>query len=111
MQSIDTRMSARADKQRWIEKQCKIIHNSFDARKVREAYKKILKQVKRKYQPRTSSIKDKNGKLLTEKEDVLARSGEYCSDLYSDDQKQDTQILIELDQISPEADEEQTNRF
>jgi len=32
--------------------------------------------------------------------------GEYCSELYSDDQKQDTQILIELDQISPEVDEE-----
>jgi len=101
----DTKISARADKQRWIEEQCKTIQNSFDAGKVREAYKTI-KQVKRKYQPRTSSIKDKNGKLLTEKEDVLARWGEYCSELYSDDQKQDTQILIELDQISPEADEE-----
>jgi hypothetical protein len=57
--------------------------------------------VKKKYQPKISTIKDKTGKVLTQKEDVLKRWKDYCEDLYSDDHCQDRTLLQELVHITP----------
>ena len=75
------------DKERWIEEQCKNIQHYFGERKTREAYR-LLKAVKAKQQPHISVIKDKEGRVITDKEQVSERWAQYC-ELYSDNQSQD----------------------
>ena len=95
-----TRESAKKDKEEWIEERCTEIQQSFDQAKTKKAYD-LKKKIKKKYEPRTSCIKDKVGQLLTEKKDVVKRWAEYCQELYSDNGQHDIQVIGELREISP----------
>ena len=83
-----TKESAKSDKDRWIQEKCKEIQQSFDHSKTKKAYG-LIKEIKKKYEPRMNNIKDKTGKLLTEKQEVTHRWVEYCKELYSDSGIQD----------------------
>jgi hypothetical protein len=93
------RKAARSDKEEWLQKKCQDIERFTGDNRGREAYK-LIKQLNRTWKPTQSAIKDKNGKMLQEKEDVKKRWTEYCSGLYSDSGNSDT-LLAELYQISP----------
>jgi len=95
-----TKRSAKIDKERWIEEQCKNIQHYFGERKTREAYR-LLKAVKAKQQPRISVIKDKEGHVINDKEQVSERWAQYCEELYSDNHSQDESVIHELANISP----------
>ena len=45
---------------------------------------------------KSTTIKDKNGRLLTEVHDVQNRWAEYCSELYNHDTKPDSTVLTSL---------------
>jgi len=93
------RKAARADKEMWLQRQCKDIERFAGDQRSREAYK-LIKQINRSWKPKQSAIKDKNGKMLQDKEEVKKRWTEYCSGLYTDSGNSDT-VVAELDQISP----------
>ena len=71
-----------------------------NATKRLEAYR-LLKAVKAKQQRRISVIKDKEGRVVTDNEQVSERWAEYCEELYSDSQSQDESVIHELANISP----------
>src|SRR5437870_2544160 len=68
----ETRTSARKDKQEWLEQQCKNIEQCAGERKSREVYK-LVKSVNRKWQSKTTAVKDKNEKILMDKEEIKER--------------------------------------
>jgi len=43
----------------------------------------MVKTLTRKWQPKMKAIEDKDGKLLTNIDDILARWKEYCEELYN----------------------------
>lgn len=95
--------SARKDKQDWIDKQCCEMEKYAGQHKTREAYK-MVKNITRRWQPRQLAIKDKEGKILMEKEKVRNRWTEYCRELYEDKDKTDgelRELVQELKEISP----------
>jgi len=47
-----------------------------------------VRSLSKKFTAPLAVINDKNGELLTEKDQVLARWKEYCADLYTDDEDQ-----------------------
>ena len=54
----------------------------------------------------TSAIKDKKGKTITDKSDIMERWTEYCSELYKNKDDNDTletveELMKELEWISP----------
>jgi len=54
----------------------------------------------------TSAIKDKKGKTITDKSDIMERWTEYCSELYKNEDDNDTletveELMKELEWISP----------
>ena len=97
--------NTKSDKDRWIQEKCKEIQQSFDHSKTKKAYG-LIKEIKKKYEPRMNNIKDKTGKLLTEKQEVTHRWVEYCKELYSDSGVQDLSVLTELESIAPPTNKE-----
>ena len=53
-------------------------------RKTRDLFKKI-RDIKGKFHAKMSSIKDKNGRVLTEAEDIKKSWQEYTEELYRKD--------------------------
>ena len=60
---------ARRDKKAFLSDQCKEIEENNKMRKTRDLFKKI-QDTKRTYHAKMSSIKDRNGRDLTELEDI-----------------------------------------
>ena len=106
----EVRKSARKDKQEWLDKQCKDIEIYRGEFKSREVYK-LIKNLNRKWQPINSAIKDKNGKILMDKEEIKTRWTEYCSELYKDTDEENRDLLDELEQISPPAREDEKDNI
>jgi len=50
-------------------------------------------------------VKDKNGKLLLEKNEVLRQWEEYCGDIYTNGELHNPTVLEELKNISPSLQE------
>lgn len=53
-----------------------------------------MKELTRQRQSHVSTIQDKNGKCLTESNDVTERWTEYCRDLYNHPTQGDTSVLV-----------------
>jgi len=99
------RTAARSDKEKWLQEKCQDIEKLAGDNRSREAYK-LIKQINRSWKPKQSAIKDKNGKMLQEKEEVKKRWTEYCSGLYTNSGNSDT-VIAELDQISPPPNDDE----
>lgn len=95
----EVRKSARQDKDTWLLEQCRSIEKGMNTSKSREAYK-LIKTITRKWQPRQSMVKDRNGKMLQDKDAVRKRWTEYCSELYTDSEP-GSSVVEELELISP----------
>ena len=70
----------------WLHKKCNELEQleRVDARLIAEK----IRQVKGKRGPtRSTIIKDVNGDLLTDRDEVLKRWQEYVGELYSDDER------------------------
>ena len=75
---------ARRDKKAFLSYQCKEIEENNKMGKTRDLFKRI-RDIKGTFQAKMGSIKDRNGKDLTEAEDIKKRWQEYTEGLYKKD--------------------------
>ena len=75
---------ARRDKKAFLSDQCKEIEDNNRMGKTRELFKKI-RDTKGIFHAKMGSIKDRNGKDLTEAEDIKKRWQDYTEKLYKKD--------------------------
>ena len=97
------KISARKDKQGWIEKKCNQIEKCTMEEKTMEAYK-FVKEVNRKWQPKQTAIKDTDGNIKMDKDKCKQRWTQYYNDQSDDNRKH-----IELETISPPAIDDTEN--
>ena len=72
---------ARRDKKAFLSDRCKEIEENNRMGKTRDLFKKI-RDTKRAFHAKISTIKDRNGMDLTEAEDIKKRWQEYTEELY-----------------------------
>ena len=72
---------ARRDKKAFFSDQCKEIEENYRIGKTRGLFKKI-RAIKGTFHAKMGSIKDRNGRDLTEAEDIKKRWQEYTEELY-----------------------------
>ena len=72
---------ARRDRKAFLSDQCKEIEENNRMGKTRDLFKKI-RNTKRTFHAKMSTIKDRNGLDLTEAEDIKKRWQEYTEELY-----------------------------
>ena len=72
---------ARREKKAVLSDQCKEIEENNRMGKTRDLFKKI-RDTKETFHAKMGSIKDKNGRDLTEAEDIKKRRQEYTEELY-----------------------------
>ena len=72
---------ARSDKKAFLRDLCKEIEGNNRMGKTRDLFKKI-RDTKRTFPAKMSSIKDRNGMDLTEAEDIKKTWQEYTEELY-----------------------------
>ena len=75
---------ARRDKKAFLSDQCKEVEENNRMGKTRDFFKKI-RDTKGTFHARMGSIKDRNGRDLTEAEDIKKRQQEYTEKLYKKD--------------------------
>ena len=75
---------ARRDKKDFLSDQCKKIEENNRMGKTRDLFKKI-RDTKGTFHAKMGSIKDRNGRDLTEAEDIKKRWQEYTEELYRKD--------------------------
>ena len=78
---MQTSRTARRDKKAFLSEQCKQIEENNRLGKTRDLFKKIG-DIKGTFHARTGMIKDRNGKDLTEAEEIKKRWQEYTEELY-----------------------------
>ena len=75
---------ARRDKKAFLSDQCKEIQENNRVRKTRDLFKKI-RDTKGTFHAKMGSVKDRNGRDITEEEDIKKRWQEYTEELYKKD--------------------------
>ena len=75
---------ARRDKEAFLSDQCKEIEENNRTRKTRDLFRKI-RDTKGTFHAKMCTIKNKNGMVLTEAEDIKKRWQEYTEELYKKD--------------------------
>ena len=75
---------ARRDKKAFLSDQCKEIEENNRTGKTRDLLKK-MRDSKGTFQAKMGSIKDRNGRDLTEAEDIKKRGQEYTEEQYKND--------------------------
>ena len=75
---------ARRDKKAFLSDQCKVIEENSRMGKARDLIKKI-RNTKGIFHANMGTIKDRNGRNLTEAEDIKKRWQEYTEELYKKD--------------------------
>ena len=80
-------------KQKWIDDQCEEIEHSMATNNTKKAFQ-LVKTLTKQQQSKVTNIQDKDGKCLTEGEDKTKRWSEYCSELYTFQNKGDPSVLI-----------------
>ena len=76
--------TARRDKKAFLSDQCKEIEENNRMGKTRDLFKKI-RDIKGIFHAKMGSIKDRNGRDLTEAEDIKKKWQEYTEALYKKD--------------------------
>ena len=74
----------RRNKKAFLSNQCKEIEENNRMRKTRDLFKKI-RDTKGTFLAKMGSVKDRNGRDLTEAEDIKKRWQEYTEELYKKD--------------------------
>ena len=82
--NADFQRIARKDKKAFISDQCKEIEENNRKGKTRDLFKKI-RDTKGNFHAKMGSIKDRNGRDLTDAEDIKKRWQEYKEELYQKD--------------------------
>ena len=91
-------------KDNWLKEQTLEIEKNLKCHNTRKAYA-LVKSLTTTKKPRVNVIEDKNGKLLTNNEEVIERWREYCHGLYNHTAVVDTSIIEEEMEKIDEEDE------
>ena len=86
----------RIDKQMQTEQVCKTLEEQNEKGNMREVFR-LVKNMTRKFQPRYGGIKSADGKNLTTTDEISQRWKEYCEDMYSDHEVNETVTLTETE--------------
>ena len=78
--NVELQRIARRDKKAFLSDQCKEIEKNNRMGKTRDLFKKI-RDTKGTFHAKKGSIKDRNGRDLTEAEDIKKRWQEYTEEL------------------------------
>ena len=84
--NADFQRITRRDKKAFLSDQCKEIEENNKMGKTRDLFKKI-RDTKRTFHAKMGSIKNRNGRDLTEAEDIKKRWQEYTEELYKKKKK------------------------
>ena len=87
-------------KETWIQGQCQEVEACLKENNSKKAYQ-LVKDLTTEKQGKSTTIQDKSGKCLTEKNEILNRWTAYCSDLYNYETDEDP-IVLECPQIPDE---------
>ena len=89
---------ARRDKKAFLSDQCKEIAENNRMGKTRDLFKKI-RDTKGTFHAKMGTVKDRNGRHLTEAEDIKKRWQEYIEELYKKDHDPDNHngVIIHLE--------------
>ena len=79
--NVEFQRIARRDKKAFFSDQCKEIEENNRMGKTRDLFKKI-RDTKGTFHAKMGSIKDRNGMVLTEAEDIKKRWQEYTEEMY-----------------------------
>ena len=79
--NADFQRISRRDKKAFLNDQCKEIEENNRMGKTRDLFK-IIRDTKRTFHAKMGSIKDRNGRDLTEAEDIKKTWQEYTEELY-----------------------------
>ena len=79
--NVEFQRIARRDKKAFLRDQCKEIEENNRVGKTRDLFKKI-RDIKGTFHAKMGSVKDRNGRDLTETEDIKKRWQEYPEELY-----------------------------
>ena len=82
--NVEFKRIARRDKKAFLSDQCKEIEENNGMGKTRDLFKKI-RDAKGTFPAKMGTIKDRNGRDLTEAEDIKKRWQEYAEELYKKD--------------------------
>ena len=78
--SREIKRSVRKDKKQFIEDKCKEMEDHNSKHEDRQLYQKV-NELTKEFRPSLKVIKDKNGQVLTENDQILGRWREYCSQM------------------------------
>ena len=81
---------------------CNAVENNKNQNKTREVYESIRK-ITGKPSPKVNTIKNKNGNLLSDTEEIIKRWKEYFEELFNDPNESDE---LMIDQLQSNWDEE-----
>ena len=85
---------ARRDKKAFLNEQCKEVEENNRMGKNRNLFKEI-KDIKGTFQARTGTINDRNGKDLTEVEEInMRRWQEYTEELYKEGRNEPDTMMV-----------------
>ena len=76
----------------WIDNQCVEIDSNIQKNNSRKAYQ-MVRELTNEKRGRSTTIQNKEGKCLTEEQDILERWTQYCSELYSYETTGDQTVL------------------
>ena len=79
--NAESQRIARRDEKAFLSNQCKEIEENNRMGKTRDLFKKI-RDTKGTFHAKVGTIKDRNGRDLTEAEDTKKRQQEYTEELY-----------------------------
>ena len=79
----------RKDKEKYLDEQCKRIDDNSITDSIKDLYQGV-KTLTNKFKPMIHTIKNENGKILGEAEEVIERWAQYSEDLY----KKNTNIIV-----------------
>jgi hypothetical protein len=79
----EVQRGARSDKARWLEEKCREVEDGLRFNNMKKAYD-LIKTLRKTFQPRQRNIKDEEGRVLTDLQDILKRWKEYAERLYHD---------------------------
>ena len=99
----EVRQAARRDKERWLEERCREIQQMAKEKRSKQTYK-LIKQINKDWQPQQRAIKNKDGKLLYEEEEIRERWTEYCGELYQE-KGTSSEAARQLEKIAPRQEE------
>ena len=81
VQNAKVKKLMKKDKEKFINEQCRHIEENSIANSLKDLYQ-VVRRLTRKFNPRIDTVKDEDGTVLCESDEVKQRWKQYCCNLY-----------------------------